>query len=501
MRSAHAFADSATAVGEEAGVTEHIHSDAPTQLTDVTDRAARIAAVLSSTDERWAEASMLLRNLVVHYSCGGGKTQAVLTNMGFDSLRGVFEADLEELAAEQDRELATRETAELLALAFLTEMSSLGSAGARRLRNNTSYADLAKIMCRVDRDDEARGWSVAGAEATNAAEPVAVGDDPGSHEADCTHHDRRRDQRPLRVPRKDRAIAGVTEAFEEFQSRLKITEAERKSATRRQQILRGQLGRRLDIDAVFLTGSYVRDTKIKPLCDIDMMVVLKDRSYLGRHPHDVLDVVRAILVPHHGSERLTCSRRSVRVDFSAAAGDDEGDEVTGFEVVPAFKQGDCYWIPDRALAEWVSTNPQVHAQRATTANEAFSDQWKPLVKMLKTWNEHQGKPVEPSFLIEVMALDILGGEWTGDRPSEVRRFFTAAAERIGERWPDPAGTGPDVSDVLQADPAALADARTALRRGEVACTKALRLQRAGRVGDALSVWQTLFGPAFARSRG
>ncbi len=368
-------------------MTEHIHSDAPTQLTDVTDRAARIAAVLSSTDERWAEASMLLRNLVAHYSCGGGKTQAVLTNMGFDSLRGVFEADLEELAAEQDRELATRETAELLALAFLTEMSSLGSAGARRLRNNTSYADLAKIMCRVDRDDEARGWSVAGAEATNAAEPVAVGDDPGSHEADCTHHDRRRDQRPLRVPRKDRAIAGVTEAFEEFQSRLKITEAERKSATRRQQILRGQLDRRLDIDAVFLTGSYVRDTKIKPLCDIDMMVVLKDRSYLGRHPHDVLDVVRAILVPHHGSERLTCSRRSVRVDFSAAAGDDEGDEVTGFEVVPAFKQGDCYWIPDRALAEWVSTNPQVHAQRATTANEAFSDQWKPLVKMLKTCRE------------------------------------------------------------------------------------------------------------------
>jgi len=168
------------------------------------------------------------------------------------------------------------------------------------------------------------------------------------------------------------------------------------------------------------------------------------------------------------------------------------------DLIPAVERGDgCYSVPDRRLARWVTISPQVHARSAAAADESSSERWRPLVRMLKNWNEHHGNPVKPAFLIEVMAYDILSGDWTDDRPSEFLLFFTAAVERIGERWPDPAGTGPDISDVLQADPDALAAARTALRQGRTACTSARRLQDAGRVEAALSAWQTLFGPTFA----
>lgn len=240
--------------------------------------------------------------------------------------------------------------------------------------------------------------------------------------------------------------------FEKFESRLEVTPAETKSASRLQQVLCSQLGRRLDIDAFFPTGSYARDTTIRPLSDVDIMVVLSDRSHLDRHPNDVLNALRAVLVPHHGAERVTCGRRSVRIDFNVADVG-RGGEVTRFDVIPAVERGDgCYSIPDRALAGWVSTSPQAHAQWAATANEVSSKRWKPLARVLKKWNGHQGKPVKPAFLLEVMAYDILGGEWTDDRPSAVLRFFAEAAIRVGERWPDPAGTEPDVSDVLQTNP-------------------------------------------------
>jgi len=291
----------------------------------------------------------------------------------------------------------------------------------------------------------------------------------------------------------------ISEAFDKFQHRLETTPSENRSASRRQRILRLQLDGGFAIERDFLTGSYIRHTKTKPLRDVDIMIVLADRSYLDRHPHDVLEAVRAHLAPVYGEDRVVCDRRAVRVDFGVTVVDDLSDEVVSFDVVPAFTDGDHYLIPDDVLAEWIPTNPEIHKDLATKANKNFAEQWKPLVKMVKIWNNHHGKPVDPSFLVEVMALQILTGEWTGDRPREIRQFFATAARRIAEPWPDPARLGPDISDVLHDDAIAVANAQTALRQAEKACTEAMNLQRAGRIGEALSAWQDLFGPAFAKS--
>ena len=292
----------------------------------------------------------------------------------------------------------------------------------------------------------------------------------------------------------------ISEAFDKFSERLEITPTEEKAASRRQQDIRALLGEAFDIEHDFLTGSYRRETKTKPLRDIDIIIVLADRSYLDRPPSDVLISVEAVLAPTYGEDRVETDRRAVRVDFGAdLLGDVTGQDVVSFDVVPAFADGENYLIPDDVLEEWISTNPKVHAEKATAANLAFAKQWKPLVKMIKSWNDHHGKPIDPSFLIEVMALDIMAGTWGSDRPRELRQFFATAHDRIGERWPDPAGVGPDVSDTLHDTPGALDAARAALRAAEQTCTRAIQLQRTGRIGEALDAWQDLFGPALAKS--
>ncbi|HVF05265.1 MAG TPA: CBASS oligonucleotide cyclase [Frankiaceae bacterium] len=292
----------------------------------------------------------------------------------------------------------------------------------------------------------------------------------------------------------------VAEAFTEFSSRLEITETESDSASRRQRNLRKQVkDGGVDVVDDFLIGAYARHTKTKPLRDVDILVVLDDRAYLDKRPRKVLDAVKAILDPLYGADRVCIDRFAVRVDFGVSVVNDVSSEVISFDVVPAFTEGDHYLIPDDHSGEWIKTDPTVHADKATAANKALDEHWKPLVKMIKKWNDHAGGPVEPSFLIEVMALDLLCPPWTGQTPYLLREFFASAAERIDDGWPDPAELGPYVSDILDGAPAKMTTAKAALRAAEASCTEAMRLDRAKRTSDALAAWRALFGPLFPSS--
>lgn len=289
----------------------------------------------------------------------------------------------------------------------------------------------------------------------------------------------------------------VKDAFEKFRHRLEITTSEDKDASRRHNELRDYLRSRLPVADDFLTGSYRRDTKTKPLADVDVFVVLSDISEKD-DPNDVLKRVRDVLVDKYGEPRVATDRPAVRVDYGPENPSPD-DTVMSIEVVPAFAKDDHYRIADPTKSGWMSTDPKLHATMATDANKTFSNEWKPLVKMVKAWNRNLAEPVAPSFLIEVLALKLIRGPWTGAYPRELRAFFAAAAERISESWLDPAGLGSPVSDQLHLDAYALEAARTALQDAERQCGEAIRLERTSGSGAANDAWQRLFGPLFAKS--
>lgn len=291
----------------------------------------------------------------------------------------------------------------------------------------------------------------------------------------------------------------ANEAFRKFRSNLELTQKEQDDASRRQKEIRGVMDDGFNISEDFLTGSYRRWTKTKPLKDVDIFCVLhndeKPKYRDGKQPGVLLGAVEQILAAKYGSSCVSRQRRAVTVEFSSG-GDDE--RVVSFDVVPAFAKGDHYEIPDTATTSgWTNTNPKIHAEKATAANNAFGGEWKGMVRMAKSWNRANDKPVRPSFLLEVMALEILRPPFGGDFPYEFMSYFATAADRIDEVWPDPAGLGPPVNDTMTASDKA--KAKQALINAHHKIREAIQLSRTGRSGDSLRAYRELFGQYFPLS--
>jgi hypothetical protein len=286
----------------------------------------------------------------------------------------------------------------------------------------------------------------------------------------------------------------VNDQFDKFRSRLEITQREQDDVVRRRKEVCDVLRDSVAVSRDFLTGSYDRHTKTRPLRDVDVFVLLTDATK-SDDPKIWLDRFHDALADHYGGNSVTTDPPAVRVDFPT----DEDERVLSIEAVPAIEDGDDYVIPDPIKTAWMSTNPERHAELTSAANAGFDQRWVPLVKMVKKWNEHNAGPVTPSFLIEVMALNLLEGGWVGPYARELRAFFAAASERISDIWPDPAGLGSPVSDELAVDPQLLLQAEAALRDAEAKATRAIRYEQAGQTEAALDVWQDVFGPRFAKS--
>ena len=291
----------------------------------------------------------------------------------------------------------------------------------------------------------------------------------------------------------------VEEAFEKFRQRLELSKTEEQDAIRRHNDVRECIRAGFDIERDFLTGSYARHTKTKPLKDVDIFFCLgdKDSHWRGKPPAEVLNAFEKRLGEKYGADNVEPGRRCVTVEFEKRnpTADEEG-KVLSNDAVPAYELEDCYEIPDRDLGKWIKTDPDIHKEKSTAKNKECGGKWVPLVKMVKRWNRSADKPIAPSFLIEVMALDLVDPPFT-TYPGEVRRFFAAALGGIMKDWPDPAGFGSPVSDQMTADKRY--KGAEALRAAEVKAARAVRLEQQGKTGEALALWREIMGKYFPTS--
>lgn len=297
----------------------------------------------------------------------------------------------------------------------------------------------------------------------------------------------------------------VNEAFRKFKSRLELNDKEQANASARHTEVRDYLDTKFAIERSFLTGSYARHTKTKPLKDIDIFFVLKKsgKDYRSMAPSVVLGDFYDALVEKYGKAAVRKQGRSVNVDFGVVVDADDNTDyrVMSVDAVPAYAAAEDYEIPDADKGIWIKTNPETHAEKATAAHQAYSSEWKGLVRMVKYWNNNprhgDGKPVKPSFLIEVMALQCLYGDWQGRFDYEIQAFLATLADRILEAWPDPAGLGPPISEGM--DATQKQRARTLLQAASREASIAIDHARQGRNGEALKAWRALFGPKFPLS--
>lgn len=295
----------------------------------------------------------------------------------------------------------------------------------------------------------------------------------------------------------------VNDAFRKFKSRLEISDKEESDASRRHNEVREVIRAKFAVDDDFLTGSYRRHTKTKPLQDVDIFCVLnseKEGHYLQKPSSCLIEDFRKVLVDHYGADNIESDARCVIIRFGKPTGVEVEDEkVFSIDVAPAFADENDYKIPNSgAQTDWLKTNPKVHADKSTEANKLFNGEWKPMVKMIKRWNSFHSCPVPTSFLLEVMALDILYPPFSGGYGRELKAFFATAATRVHEIWPDPAGVGPNVCDGISQ--AQRQEAAIKMKETGKAIDQAILLEGRTSYDAANRIWrEQVFGPMFPLS--
>jgi hypothetical protein len=276
----------------------------------------------------------------------------------------------------------------------------------------------------------------------------------------------------------------VDDAFNKCRTTLEITATEQTFAKRKHEDIRAVVRDSWTLADDFLTGSYRRHTKTKRLKDVDIFVVIDaagpDAGLRQSGPAALLAALKAILDEKY--DAVVIDRMACTVSF----GSDE--EIVSFDVVPAFKRKAGGWdIPDTERG-WIATNPKRHHELTTKKNEACDGKYVPFVKMVKGANRELGDIIDPSFLIEVIALAKVS-EPFGTYQDELNWFLATAAEEVMNDWPDPVGLGPEVNLMSAAERRKASDT---LRSAQAIAESAVWLEDEGKERAAVEEWRKLF---------
>lgn len=156
----------------------------------------------------------------------------------------------------------------------------------------------------------------------------------------------------------------------------------------------------------FLSGSYKRDTAIRPRIidgkltkpDIDIIVVTNHS--LNDSPKDVINLLRDTLSDADYGFVDPPNTRSVGIYTDKV-------EMDVVPIIAPWGMDSTLYIPDRKLEKWLVTNPPRHTSWTTQVNDASGGTFKPLVKLFKWWRrENRTISKRPKgFVIECMVAE------------------------------------------------------------------------------------------------
>jgi len=178
-------------------------------------------------------------------------------------------------------------------------------------------------------------------------------------------------------------------------------------------------------------GSFARNTKIKPLNDIDLMLTFSGegttysaieygKNYVLNVPESAtllrklcnndgtlnsIKVVNKIVSSLGGIEHYRSAKRHRRQE---AATLDLNSYEWVFDIVPSFYTSDTkyYIIPD-GLGGWKATDPRIDQDRITTINQKYNGKVPQLIRTLKFWNLRASMTTIPSYLFETIVLNFI----------------------------------------------------------------------------------------------
>lgn len=289
----------------------------------------------------------------------------------------------------------------------------------------------------------------------------------------------------------------VQSAFEWFEREIvRVPKPQIEDAKYVHPILRETLAERLkEHIETFLSGSYSRHVQSVRLKDVDIIVVLDDadRRFAGsaRLALEAIaaaaqqsDLVRVTEVRH----RAVCvwlRDYEFTVDLVAALEPASGDGLLLAR-----------HLPDEGYDDWTLANPRGQREAAASKNASVGGMYVPTVRLVKFWLNTAWGEKRPfkSYHAESVLYWALARRL--DFADALELFFGAAINALADdaRTRDPGAPATFVDERLEPD-----ERQQARRVVERALEQVRHAQGATTVGDALTAWGAVFGPAFPTS--
>ena len=281
-----------------------------------------------------------------------------------------------------------------------------------------------------------------------------------------------------------------------FVSKLNLTDAEREQISQKHNDLQEKLRDILPVEDDFLTGSYPRNTIIRPegdeKSDVDFFLAFSNDDFGEYELPKLLEMVKGALEEIKQNEpdivRITEQNRSIAVEY------DGGFQI---DVVPAIEieKDELYKIFDKRTRQPVESNPRLHGKNLSEANEATEygsiKRLVPIIKLLKSWKRDKCDYVK-SFHLEMLAVEILKDEKLETFSFGLTKFFTKASDYLQEpSLTDPANDENMIDVYLDEDRTRETLLDLVAHERQIA-EKASQFENDGEDENAIKEWKNIF---------
>lgn len=282
----------------------------------------------------------------------------------------------------------------------------------------------------------------------------------------------------------------VAKSFDEFKATIQLDDSHWKTVKSRKESVHEHLSKYfpsssdLPLSRSKLIGSAERNTIIRPLNDLDIMAVFDNKNGIfEKYRYDSFAFITRIrnALDKYRVEVVGTRGQAVRLFYKVPPHAD---------IAPVFEWTNGGYALPNGKGGWLTTNPDVHASYMAKRNSELSSNLKPLVRVLKRWNQVHGRRLN-SFHLEVIAAHPFSNIGSSSREA-LKMFFENAHSFLSVS--DPAGHSGDLSTYLTTlgRSQVLASFRTAYERS----VRANQAEAAGRTEEAINLWRIVLGGDF-----
>lgn len=233
----------------------------------------------------------------------------------------------------------------------------------------------------------------------------------------------------------------IEQALHEHLTALNLLPAESKAVREAQNTLNQSLRALIDPQGqVRQGGSVSRSTAIRPLKDVDVLLVLsrtKVPAPQSQNPGALMGTLRQELAQKLGLP-VRVQNRSLALEWQGLP----------FDVVPCWMEDgqpeDVLRLPDLGRSAWLRTSPARHHALSQEADRASGGKLLPLVRGVKAWRRKVDLGLS-SFHVEAMCWGCLSGpprSWAAG----LQQVFSGLADRVPRGFNDPTGLGARVDE-------------------------------------------------------